>query len=614
MATRNTVVPLLPGYRINHPMPVKGEERKGRSQKLTYFKNTMFDFPVPAHEPAYDAEEAKELCATMEKPDWRFTEEMKQREFVKYTQEELQAFRREEAVPSNGPAWIKHDKQVCRFFAYTQESVTESDYENARIRYVTIIYFLEDGTMQLTERKIENSGIMGGALLKRHCIMKEDNSGTLGLDDLKCGTNLEVYSRVYRIVACDAFTRWYYEKNGIDAGVEEDVPLDNFAARKKAKKDHDEKPTYKEVVDGKIYNEKFIGGNRGTNDKLEQFLKNDLRVLRFYCYWDDHTVYGTRTYYTLSFFLADNSIQIADNHIRNSGRDPYPVFFKKGPLKKNPLYKICPGMLEPTPENYLPADLEVGGKVSVFGRDLFVYDCDPFTREFYKTWYNKEQTKIEVPEPHDYTMPMPIPPHVGVGTEEDSLGGCLSVTRPKPPKQDLRKKMTKAAMILRFEAEIANPTYPEDTDRKFIIAYYLGTDTIGVYEMKRRNSGFMEGKFAHKERKRNPETGEWYKAIELYVGNLITVSSVQFRLLRPDEYTLAYMEQHPEDFPLADVTRSVAKLKSYLETEGLGLEGCYSPDDLQKFGCLVDQEIITLLRKYCTPDSTDIDMKLLFGA
>ncbi len=72
MTTRKPGVPLLPGYSINHPMPVKGEERRAKPQKLCYFKNTMYDFPIPQHEPEYNAEEAKELCSTMEKADWRY--------------------------------------------------------------------------------------------------------------------------------------------------------------------------------------------------------------------------------------------------------------------------------------------------------------------------------------------------------------------------------------------------------------------------------------------------------------------------------------------------------------------------------------------------------------
>ncbi len=308
------------------------------------------------------------------------------KEHVKLEAGEILDIRRQEAIPSHGPAWLKHDKQVCRFFAYTQESVTESNTENSRIRYCTIFYYLEDGTTQLTERKSVNSGMPQGALVCRHCIRKADDS-IVGLDDLRCGTNIEIYNRVYRVVGCDAFTRWYYAQNGIDVGDEEDVPLDAWETKKRAEQEHAEKSAPREVVEGQVYNEKSIGGNRGTNNRLEQFLKNDLRVLRFYCYWDDRTLYGTRQYYVLSFFLASNHIQIADVLQRNSGRDPYPVFYKKGILRKNPTLGITPGMLEPDAEIYMPRDLISGTSLNIYGRKLFIYDCDPFTREFYRRWY-----------------------------------------------------------------------------------------------------------------------------------------------------------------------------------------------------------------------------------
>ena len=33
---------------------------------------------------------------------------------------------------------------------------------------------------------------------------------------------------------------------------------------------------------------------------------------------------------------------------------------------------------------YGPSDFRVGGVIPVFGRDLFVHDCDAFTRDWYK--------------------------------------------------------------------------------------------------------------------------------------------------------------------------------------------------------------------------------------
>ena len=40
-------MPFLPGYNITHPLPVKTGERKAKPQKLCYFKNAMYDFPLP---------------------------------------------------------------------------------------------------------------------------------------------------------------------------------------------------------------------------------------------------------------------------------------------------------------------------------------------------------------------------------------------------------------------------------------------------------------------------------------------------------------------------------------------------------------------------------------
>lgn len=55
----------------------------------------------------------------------------------------------------------------------------------------------------------------------------------------------------------------------------------------------------------------------------------------------------------------------------------------------------------------------------------------------------------------------------------------------------------------------------------------------------------MEGAFSEKSKKKNPFTEEWYTFADLWVGNVINVASVGFRILRPDEYTLNYMEGTP---------------------------------------------------------------------
>eukprot|EP00438_Fugacium_kawagutii_P029911 Skav232657 [mRNA] locus=scaffold698:62079:62777:+ [translate_table: standard] len=113
--------------------------------------------------------------------------------------------------PREAPAWIKHDKQVLRFYGFFQETVTERPDENARYRHVSIMYHMEDGTMSMHEAKVENSGIAQGPFLKRQKVMREDGLAYLGPDDLKVGTEITIFGRTIHINGCDRFTRWFFE-------------------------------------------------------------------------------------------------------------------------------------------------------------------------------------------------------------------------------------------------------------------------------------------------------------------------------------------------------------------------------------------------------------------
>merc|ERR1719265_331398 len=75
------------------------------------------------------------------------------------------------------PAWLRHDRMVLRFYAYFQEPVVERNEENHRFRPCTILFYLDDGTMSVSEKKVENSGLMQGGIVKRHRIPKPDGKG-----------------------------------------------------------------------------------------------------------------------------------------------------------------------------------------------------------------------------------------------------------------------------------------------------------------------------------------------------------------------------------------------------------------------------------------------------
>merc|ERR1719174_3613294 len=170
----------------------------------------------------------------------------------------------------------------------------------------------------------------------------------------------------------------------------------------------------RDVMEGKEYNELRMGGSR-KNHKLEQFLQNDRKVLRFYAYWDDPTRYGARQYFVVHYYLSDDSV----------------------------------GINKPASPLLKPSDIEIGKSIPVYGREFFIYDCDDATKEFYAEYLGKHVEPIVVPEPEKVHLHLLYPPHNGFGGDEDSLGSCLQL-RPKPPRKDLVKMMTNDGKIMRI--------------------------------------------------------------------------------------------------------------------------------------------------------------------
>ena len=77
----------------------------------------------------------------------------------------------------------------------------------------------------------------------------------------------------------------------------------------------------------------MLKGGR-PNKNLESFLKNDRKVLSFSIVWEDRSYDGGDKFYTLNFFLADNSIEVKEINQPNTGRFPFPMLLKRQKLAK----------------------------------------------------------------------------------------------------------------------------------------------------------------------------------------------------------------------------------------------------------------------------------------
>lgn len=104
-------------------------------------------------------------------------------------------------------------------------------------------------------------------------------------------------------------------------------------------------------------------------DKLNRFLENDRKVLRFYCVWDDtDAMFGEVRDFVMHYHLVDDSIEVREVQKPNNGRDPFPILLRRQqlPKKVNELSDLLEG------EKYTWKDLSIGGCINVLGRPFLM--------------------------------------------------------------------------------------------------------------------------------------------------------------------------------------------------------------------------------------------------
>ncbi|XP_041127668.1 EF-hand domain-containing family member C2-like [Polyodon spathula] len=492
---------------------------------------------------------------------------------------------------SDAPSWVAFDKQVLCFDAYFQESVHEKREEQFRIRRCKIYFYLEDDTIQVVEPEIKNSGIPQGTFIRRHRIPLpppyDDECYTL--EHFNINQEMVFYSRTFTITDCDVFTRNFLRKLGVRLNSPSATPKDPYSTVRNQMQESMKPLRPFERL-----------------DKLKQFLDHDRHVLRFFCFWDDSdAMFGDPRELTLHYFLADDTIEIREVVQANSGRDAAPMFLQRNKLPKHaPAPKHQPGEITDRTvlnvfgpmghggryivdslktgavqqEFYKDCDLAIGAVINVWGRKVIICDCDGFTKEYYRTKYGLEDfTPVRYRASSGPRLEKKVPPYNGFGSEEDSLCSCLGLM-PKPPQKDFRKMMEKDrhgldSNVLRFVATMITDS-PVDSERQFIISYFLCDDTIAVFEPPQRNSGVIGGKFLERGRIKKPdqelfksEPSEYFKTQDLFVGAKLSFNGYSFQLVNTDEYTFNYMEKHADEFPMANISTIISKMKEICDTK-----------------------------------------------
>jgi len=463
------------------------------------------------------------------------------------------------------PQWLKFDKVCLRFKGYFDEHVTESAYENWRVRPCTLLYYLDDDTFQIIENKEENSGMPQGDLIKRRRVNIWETKQKCPIDwkDINIGQNLYIYGKKFRVCDCDKFTLEYYTKKGFVLNPPENIPKIDFGEKFK---DIDFKKIKKDIAEQKEFTEVFLGGGH-PNGGLKQFLENDRKVLSFDIIWYDEKYDKEEKSYRMNYYLADNQIEVCEKLVNNSGKDPFPRLLKKCKLPKKPRLAFCPGLEPENEEYYKPEDLKIGNIIFIYGRKCKITGCDEFTKNWYKDNLNIDMSSFNYKASQNKTRILhQIPPYNGFGTEEDSLLNVFYLDPSGKNKEYITEKFKRDKHILRFLAKLISDN-PSDEERKFMVSFYLRDNAVQVYEIAGKNTGRQSSKFIEKQRIKNPYSKTYYSEKDFVPGNVIYVNKFIFKLLECDEYTRKYMRDNPEIFHDSNVNTIVGKIKGKVQNE-----------------------------------------------
>ncbi|KAI8918462.1 hypothetical protein DFJ77DRAFT_455630 [Powellomyces hirtus] len=452
------------------------------------------------------------------------------------------------------PAWVAFDRKVLRFYAYFQEAVHERREEQYRVRKVNIYFYLEDDSVHVSEPKTANSGIPQGTLIRRHRICKQDNPNGqhYTVADFNVGKEVTFYSRTFKIVGCDQFTKDFLNTLHVRVPDNSGFPMDPYTAHRQ-----------------ELQSRMKATRPRPPQTSLKKFLENDRRVLRFYCIWDDtQSVFGDLRHMVVHYYLSDDTIEIREHIPANAGRDSNTLFLRRSKLpKRMPVWMYGHNSeTDAKGEYFNERDFLIGAVLHLYGRPFVVCDCDDFTKEYYNGKYGIETfdpVRIEdyetraSPAPFSQSAlaanyelllpPSPLTPTTGK-TATLPTNTIPMIGSGAPPRKDFQKLMLYDTTTLRFSAAL-NSSRQVDKDRRFVVSLYVADDTISVFEPKSRNTGLVGGKFLEKSRIRKPDGSGYYGTQDFYIGAELIFFHHPFILTSADDYAVKFMAEHPDMFP-----------------------------------------------------------------
>jgi len=517
------------------------------------------------------------------------------------------------------PDHVRLTGQVLFFRGFFNEAVTESADETFRRRMVLLRYFLEDDTFELFESRRRNDGMDGSKFLSRQ------QHDAVTLDSLRVGSTVRLYSRVFKITACDEFTRSFYEERGQPQHADEGVPTDPFgetsASILAATSGWSGKRTnaisrYVEAVRGKAVAKK---------DTLGRFLRHGMDSIIFFGLWDEtaekHDMFATKQHLAIRVFLTDDTVEIFRMRLPGEAKTMDPnCFLKRARLPKVPIVhddreRSCEDGTGDE-DYFTTADFVVGETMAIHGKRVLLYDCTQDAQHWSlaNTGVDQKARTVDVSEPVKPKPTLPVPPHHGFGSEADTLHSIKYLDpQSHPRKGNYKRFLESKGKTLKFFAHLDTED-PVDSLRRYRITWYLDDDTLAVYEQEVRNTGIAGGKWQARTTMTNPDTGKAFVSGDFYVDARVTIKGHRFVVFEADEFSYRFMEDSTSLWPMSSIDFVLSKLKGKLREKSGSLRKMFrkfdedksqtiSLDEFQRmldyFGmALSKQECVTIFRAF----------------
>lgn len=393
-----------------------------------------------------------------------------------------------------------------------------------------------------------NDGIMHGKFLRRCHLPGVDRSTFQEM--LRVGATLDIYGRKVLLYACDDATRGFFESLGVTQPENFEPPMDAFT--EKTLKSHKPAEGWYGTRTSSItrFLEASRGSQRDFSDTKSRAMKYEGVNLLFLLLWRyEEDGKPQQLKYWMQYYMNTQEVEISEAPGQRPDRTLLRLLKRRrlprAVMPHDDRPRSCE-LYEYEHDYYHEDDLLVGSTINVFGRPMLICDVDDATQ----AWYMKEMgvdqraSRVVIPEEKPVKMEIPIPPHMGIGSEEDTLNSLKSLV-PKQPRKDFKGR---TGFFSRWRATLVSSD-PIDKGREFLIMYYGDDKEVAVYEHVARNSGISGGLFLRRLRLRNPATGAYYEMPDFVVGSTILINAFTFKLNAHDK--LGYIG--PDAKPGAEV-------------------------------------------------------------